>query len=140
MVKKLRVLIISFLTLFYFIKAGILVALKSVISYLPLVIFFFFVITISKFIVLYPLGMLFKFSKKVNIYITLLMSTCLTFGTIYTIYGLNNGIINKNQYSILVVVVILTAIIPTIIAQLFFQPKKNEVNFINTKNIEKGGD
>ena len=68
------------------------------------------------------------------------MNTGLTFGTICAIYGLNNGIINKNQYSILVVVVILTAIIPTIIAQLFFQPKKNEVNFINTKNIEKGGD
>jgi len=39
-----------------------------------------------------------------------------------------------------VVVVILTDIIPTILAQLFFQPKKIEVNFLNTKNIEKGGD
>jgi Kef-type K+ transport system membrane component KefB len=140
MVKRLRVLTISFLTPFYFIKAGILVDLKSVISYLPLVIFFLFVKTISKFIGLYPLGMLFKFPKKVNIYINLLMSTGLTFGTICALYGLNKSIIDKNQYSILVVVVILTAIIPTIIAQLFFQPKKNEVNFINTKNIEKGGD
>jgi len=140
MVKRLRVLAISFLTPFYFIKAGILVDLKSVISYLPLVIFLFLVKIIFKFIGLYPLGMLFKFSKRVNIYINLLMSTGLTFGTICALYGLNNSIIDKNQYSILVVIVILTAIIPTIIAQLFFHPKKNEVNFINTENIKKEED
>ena len=140
MVKRLRVLTISFLTPFYFIQAGLLVDLKSVIPYLLLVIFFFFVSTISKFIGLYPLNMLFKFPKKVNIYITLLMSTGLTFGIICALYGLNKGIIDKNQYSILVLAVILTAIIPTIIAQLFFQPKKNEVNFVNAKNIEKEGD
>jgi glutathione-regulated potassium-efflux system ancillary protein KefC len=88
MVKKLRVLIISFLTPFYFIKEGILVDLKSVISYLPLVILFLFVKTISKFMGLYPLGMLFKFPKKINIYINLLMSTGITFSTTCAIYEL----------------------------------------------------
>jgi hypothetical protein len=55
-----------------------------------------------------------------------MMSTGLTFGTISALYGLTHEIINREQYSILVVVVILTAIIPTLIAQAFFEPKGRE--------------
>jgi Kef-type K+ transport system membrane component KefB len=53
---------------------------------------------------------------------TLLMSTGLTFGTISSLYGLNAGIIDETQFSLLVAVVVLSAIIPTVIAQRFFQP------------------
>lgn len=55
-------------------------------------------------------------------YTTLLMSTGLTFGSISALYGLDNGIISQQQYSILVTVVIASAVIPTLIAQGFFQP------------------
>jgi hypothetical protein len=55
-------------------------------------------------------------------YTTLLMATGLTFGTISSLYGLQNGIINQSQYTILVSVVILSAFVPTLIAQKFFQP------------------
>ena len=58
-------------------------------------------------------------------YTTLLMATGLTFGTISALFGLNNHIISKEQYTILVTVVILSAIIPTLIAQKFFQPTEN---------------
>ena len=51
-----------------------------------------------------------------------MMSTGLTFGTISALFGLQNGIINREQYSVLVVSVILTALIPTIIANSFFKP------------------
>ena len=54
------------------------------------------------------------------------MSTGLTFGTISAQYGLNAGIIDKMQFSVLVMVVILTAIIPTIMAQKWFAPKEEE--------------
>jgi hypothetical protein len=50
------------------------------------------------------------------------MSTGLTFGTISTLYGFNNGIINRAQFSTLITAVILSAIIPTLIAQRFFSP------------------
>jgi hypothetical protein len=56
------------------------------------------------------------------------MSTGLTFGTISALFGLNNKIINQSQYTILVTVVILSAVIPTIIAQKFFQPKEESLN------------
>src|SRR5438105_12089503 len=60
--------------------------------------------------------------KREAIYITLLMATELTFGTISSLYGLQNGIIDQKQYTILVSVVILSAFVPTLIAQKFFQP------------------
>jgi hypothetical protein len=53
---------------------------------------------------------------------TLLMSTGLTFGTISSLYGLNAGIIDKTQFSLLVTVVVLSAIVPTAIAQRWFSP------------------
>jgi Kef-type K+ transport system membrane component KefB len=54
---------------------------------------------------------------------TLLMSTGLTFGTISALFGLNNGKIDERQYSILVAVVIASAIVPTLIAQACFDPR-----------------
>ena len=59
-------------------------------------------------------------------YVALLMSTGLTFGTISSLYGLNAGIIDRFQFSVLLTVVIATAIIPTVIAQTWFQPEPVE--------------
>jgi Kef-type K+ transport system membrane component KefB len=61
-------------------------------------------------------------------YAALLMSTGLTFGTISALFGLQNGIINRDQYSVLVTVVILSAFVPTLIAQKFFQPTLRTMN------------
>ncbi|PYJ10233.1 MAG: hypothetical protein DME93_11760 [Verrucomicrobia bacterium] len=87
---------------------------------------FFLAKSLSKFLGLYPAGVLFRFTTKINLYTTLMMSTGLTFGTISALYGLTHRIINRQQYSVLVVVVILTAIVPTLIAQSFFEPKGKE--------------
>ena len=51
------------------------------------------------------------------------MSTGLTFGTISALFGLTNHIITQTQYTILVTVVILSAVVPTLIAQGFFRPE-----------------
>ena len=56
---------------------------------------------------------------------TLLMSTGLTFGTISALYGLNAHIITRTQFSLLVGVVVLSAIVPTAIAQGFYQPSED---------------
>ncbi|HET8721938.1 MAG TPA: hypothetical protein VFM24_07915, partial [Nitrospira sp.] len=55
-------------------------------------------------------------------YYTLLMSTGLTFGTISALYGLSHGLVSQDQYSFLVAAVIASAIVPTLIAGLFFVP------------------
>jgi Kef-type K+ transport system membrane component KefB len=71
-------------------------------------------------------------------YNTLLMSTGLTFGTISALYGLRNGIIDRTHYSLLVVTIILTAIIPTLIAQSFFYPKKEDLERFEKKTQHRG--
>jgi hypothetical protein len=50
------------------------------------------------------------------------MSTGLTFGTISALFGLSNRIIDQEQYTILVTAVIGSAVVPTLIAQRWFQP------------------
>lgn len=44
-------------------------------------------------------------------------------GSIAALFGLTNGIISPSQYSQLVTVVILSAFVPTLVAQQLFQPK-----------------
>jgi Kef-type K+ transport system membrane component KefB len=124
----MRASTIALLTPFYFLKAGCLVDLKAVWQSLGVLIVLFLAKVISKFLGLYPTGKGLRFPFRLNMYNTLLMSTGLTFGTISSLYGLKNGIIDKNQYSLLVMAVILSAIIPTLIAQKFFYPRKNEMN------------
>jgi hypothetical protein len=50
------------------------------------------------------------------------MSTGLTFGSISALFGLTHGVIDSSQYAILLTVVILSAFVPTLIAQQFFKP------------------
>ena len=50
------------------------------------------------------------------------MSTGLTFGTISSLYGLNAHIIDRTQFSLLITVVVISAIIPTAIAQWRYAP------------------
>jgi len=128
LVKRLRASAMALLTPFYFLKAGSLVNAAVLYSGIGLITLFFLVKTISKFIGLFPAGKAFKFSFRTNMFNTLMMSTGLTFGTISALYGLNNGIINKDQYSVIVLTVILTAIIPTLIADIFFQPTEEDKN------------
>jgi hypothetical protein len=55
-------------------------------------------------------------------YTTLLMSTGLTFGSISALFGLTNHIIDERQYTILLTAVIGSAVVPTMIAERWFQP------------------
>jgi hypothetical protein len=54
------------------------------------------------------------------------MSTGLTFGTISSLYGLTAGIIDRTQFSLLVTVVVLSAVVPTAIAERWFLPDAAE--------------
>jgi hypothetical protein len=51
------------------------------------------------------------------------MATGLTFGSISALFGLTHGYIDQSQYTILVTVVILSAVVPTLIAERFFRPE-----------------
>ena len=76
----------------------------------------------TKFVGILPLTRVFRFDPREGMYTTLLMSTGLTFGTISALFGLTNHIIDQRQYTVLVTAVIGSAVVPTLIAQRWFQP------------------
>lgn len=120
--QRMRVTAFTMLTPFYFLKAGSLVKLSVLWQSSALIAIFLLVKMAAKFIGVWPTTRVFKFGKKEGMYTTLLMSTGLTFGTISALFGLTNKIIDQEQYTILVTAVILSAVVPTIIAQKWFQP------------------
>jgi len=118
----MRSIAFAVFTPFYFIKAGLYVSLPALWSSLLVICVFLALKMVTKIAGVFPLCRLHYMKVKEASYTTLLMATGLTFGTISSLYGLQNGIINQNQYTILVSVVILSAFVPTLIAQQFFQP------------------
>jgi Kef-type K+ transport system membrane component KefB len=120
--KRMRTLTFTFLTPFYFIRAGLFVSFGALVAGFWAILVFFFVKVAAKFIGVMPVTLFYGYSFRNSMYTTLLMSTGLTFGTISALYGLDNGLITQQQYSVLVTVVIATAVIPTLIAQRFFLP------------------
>ncbi|HHV62154.1 MAG TPA: cation:proton antiporter [Firmicutes bacterium] len=119
---RMRSMAFAFFTPFYFLKAGLFVSLPGVAAAAGVIIVALLVKMITKFIGVWPTTRFFKFVPREGMYTTLLMSTGLTFGTISSLFGLTHGIITRDQYTILVTVVILSAVVPTMIAQAFFRP------------------
>jgi len=118
--ERLRVVAFAFLTPFFFLRGGMNVSLGAVFANLGLLALLFAAKLIPKVALVMPLAR--RHVPEHAAFATLLMSTGLTFGTISSLYGLNAHIINRTQFSLLVTVVVLSAIIPTAIAQRWFSP------------------
>lgn len=125
--KRMRVIAFTILTPFYFLKAGSLVDVNAVMAAFGLIFVFLAIKMVTKFVGILPLTKVFQFDPRDGIYTTLLMSTGLTFGTISALFGLTNHIIDQRQYTILVTAVIASAVVPTLIAQRWFQPKASPI-------------
>jgi Kef-type K+ transport system membrane component KefB len=118
--ERMRVVAFAFLTPFFFLKGGMNVSAHALWANLGVLALLFAGKMIPKFAGVYPLAR--RFAAPHQTFTTLLMSTGLTFGTITALYGLNAGIIDRTQFSLLIAVVVLSAIVPTAIAQRWFQP------------------
>lgn len=124
LLRRIRTIAFALLTPFYFLKAGLFVSLPAVMGAAGLISALFGVKVSSKLAGIWPLTRAFDMTAREGNYTTMLMSTGLTFGTISALYGLSNGIVSQSQYSVLVTVVIVSAVVPTIIAQTFFLPER----------------
>ena len=122
---RLRTVAYAFITPIFFIVGGMKISITMIIASLGLFAALFAVKIVAKFIGVYFLAKKY-IPNEGSMYTTLLMSTGLTFGTISSLFGLQAGIINQVQYSILVGVVVASAIIPTFIAQKWFLPVEEE--------------
>ena len=81
---------------------------------------------VTKFVGILPLTRVFSFVPRDGMYTTLLMSTGLTFGTISALFGLTNHIIDQRSTRSWSTAVIGSAVVPTLIAQRWFQPELPE--------------
>jgi Kef-type K+ transport system membrane component KefB len=122
LVHRMRSIAFAMFTPFYFIKAGLYVSLPALWTALGAIAVLLLLKMVTKIAGVFPLARLHYMKVREASYTTLLMATGLTFGTISALFGLQNHIIDQRQYTILVMTVILSAFVPTLIAQKFFQP------------------
>lgn len=120
--QRFRVVAFALLTPFFFIKAGLNVGLAAISANLGALGMLLLVKLAAKFVGVLPVAR--RYVGAHAMYTTLLMSTGLTFGTISSLYGLQAGIIDQTQFSLLITTVILSAVVPTVVAQRFYDPRR----------------
>ena len=123
LIRRLRTLAFGFLTPFYFIRAGSFVSLPALWAAPAAFLLLLGAKIATKVIGVYPVTRRFAAPRGEAMYTTLLMSTGLTFGSISALYGLAHGVIDQTQYSLLILAVIASAVIPTLIANAFYLPR-----------------
>jgi len=121
---RLRTVAYAIITPTFFIVGGLKVSLPMIWAAGGLFLILFALKMITKFLGVYFLAR--KYIPHGSMYVTLLMSTGLTFGTIASVFGLTSGFITQTQYSVLIGVVIASAVIPTFISQKWFMPVGKE--------------
>jgi Kef-type K+ transport system membrane component KefB len=119
---RLRSIAFALLTPFFFLRAGTLISAPALITGAGVIAVLLLVKLAAKITGVWPVAAAFKLPRRERTYTTLLMATGLTFGSIAALFGLTHHLINKTQYTELVTVVILSAFVPTLIAQQLFRP------------------
>jgi hypothetical protein len=115
--RRLQTMTMKLLAPFYFIKAGTYISFSAAAGSAWLIVILFFIKIVAKVAAVLPIARYaFRYTPNNASYLTLMMATGLTFGTISSLYGLTHHYINQAQYTALVTVVILTAIMPTLVA------------------------
>jgi Kef-type K+ transport system membrane component KefB len=122
LIDRMRSICFALLTPFFFLRAGTLISASALVSGAGVILVLLTVKLLAKGIGVWPTARAFRIPRRERAYLTLLMSTGLTFGSIAALFGLTNGLITQQQYTELVTVVILSAFVPTLIAQQFFRP------------------
>jgi Kef-type K+ transport system membrane component KefB len=123
--RRFRTLAFAGLTPFFFINSGLKVSLPLVWANLGPLVLLLAVKLVCKGSAVYPLAR--RWAAPHAMFGTLLMSTGLTFGTISATYGLTAGIVTRAQFSVLICVVVVSAVAPTAVAQRLFVPHTDEM-------------
>ncbi|HEY7083068.1 MAG TPA: cation:proton antiporter [Nitrososphaeraceae archaeon] len=119
---KVRTVTFSILSPAFFIRAGMMIALPAVIQNIVLIIGLLAIKLASKFAGTYLLSKRW-IDNSAGVFSALLFSTGLTVGSITATLARDLGFINQTQFSVAIVTVILSAIVPTVIARRFVPAK-----------------
>jgi Kef-type K+ transport system membrane component KefB len=122
LIDRMRSICFALLTPFFFLRAGTLISAPALVSGAGVILALLAVKLLAKGIGVWPTASAFRIPRRERTYLTLLMATGLTFGSIAALFGLTHHLITQQQYTELVTVVILSAFVPTLVAQQFFRP------------------
>ena len=120
---RMRSIAFALLTPFFFVRAGLLISIPALAGGAGVIALLFATKMVAKLAGVWPVSAAFGVRGRDRNYVTLLMATGLTFGSISALYGLNHGLVDRTQYSELLTVIILSAVLPTLVAQRLFLPK-----------------
>jgi Kef-type K+ transport system membrane component KefB len=123
---RVRALAFAFLTPFFFVNAGLSVSLAAVAGGAAAAVVLYAAQVGAKLGALLPLAR--KLVGPEFEYVALLLSTGLVFGIVAGLYGLGQGILTQAQFSVLVSVIVLSAVIPTVAAQTLARPEPTAVS------------
>jgi Kef-type K+ transport system membrane component KefB len=128
LVDRMRSIAFALLTPFFFLRAGILISMPALLEGAGVIGMLFLTKMAAKLLGVWPVAAAFGIGRRDRNYVTLLMATGLTFGSISALYGLNHGFVDRAQYSQLLTVVIFSAVLPTVVAQRLFHPRLIDVD------------
>lgn len=120
--RRMRVVAFGLIAPFFFVYGGMRVSMPLLVANAGLLLQLLLVKQVMKVGGIYPFAK--KYLPRDAMFTTLLMSTGLTMGTLSSVFGLEHGFIDQTQFSCLVAAVVLSAIVPTLIAQKGFFPKE----------------
>jgi Kef-type K+ transport system membrane component KefB len=120
---RIRSIAFSLLTPFFFLHAGLLISAPALVSGAGVIALLFGVKMVTKLLGVWPTATALHVPGRERAYMTLLMATGLTFGSISALFGFTHHLIDKTQYTELVTVVLLSALLPTLAAQQLFRPE-----------------
>ena len=121
---RLKTVAFAVVTPIFFIVGGMKVSVSLILGAVGIFILIFVVRQIFKFFGVYTVSK--HFLEEGTVYTTLMMSTGLTFGLVACLFGLNAGLINTSIYSVLTGVLVLSAVLPSFVAQKWFMPIHSE--------------
>ncbi|MHB8572581.1 MAG: cation:proton antiporter [Candidatus Dormibacteria bacterium] len=126
-IDRVRSIAFALLTPFFFLRAGLLVSAPALVPGAGAILILFSAKMLGKVAGVWPVSRAFGVLPRERNFTTLLMATGLTFGSIASLFGLSHHLISEAQYSELVATVILSAVLPTILAQRLFTPQLIDV-------------
>jgi Kef-type K+ transport system membrane component KefB len=123
---RVRSMSFALVTPFFFLKAGSLIDAAALWNALGLTATFLGLKMVFKFVGIAPAMALLGYTRREIVFSGLVMASGLTFGSIVALFGLTNALIDRGQYAVLLFAVISSGVVPTVVAQVWFQPKPAE--------------
>ena len=120
--QRVRTVAFAVFTPFFFLKAGTLLDAHVLLQSGGAVLILLLTRIAAKLAGVLPVAAYFRYPPRTIWFTAFVMSTGLTFDVIIALFGFDHGLIDRSMYGVIVTVAIISAVVPTLIAQAWFKP------------------